>query len=135
MEASAREVVELASSDYELSDVSDRSTDVPVPPSLPPLDLDTTQVVPKLVLSELRYQARLRSNPGHPALAANDAAAVAAEPPAPVASAPAASAPAATVETIETTEPTRGYGRAVAAGVALGLVAVALVSGVFALVY
>jgi hypothetical protein len=127
MEASAREVVELASSDYELSDISDRNTDVPNPPSMPPLDLGTTQQVPQLVLSELRYQARLRSNPGHPALAANDAAAVA--------SAPAASAPAATVETIETTEPTRGYGRAVAAGVALGLVAVALVSGVFALVY
>jgi hypothetical protein len=133
MEASARKVVELASSDYELSDVSDRSTDVPVPPTLPPLDLDTTQIVPKLVLSELRYQARLQSNPGAAALAPNDAAAIAHAPP----PAPAPRVDAAVETTIEATEePTRsGLGRAVAAGVALGVVAVGLVAGVFALVY
>jgi hypothetical protein len=139
MEATAREVVELASADYELSDVSDRQTDIPVPPSLPPLDLDTTQVVPKLVLSELRYQARLRSNAAVAALDAKkdddipvdvveDAAVPVAEP-APIALADAA------IETIEETPTRSGMRGAVATGVAIGLGGIALVAGVLALVY
>ncbi len=143
MEATAREIVELASTDYELADISDRQTDIPVAPSVPPLDLDTTQVVPKLVLSELRYQARMRSNPGAAALAANDeidvevdvVATPHAEPtldvekPSHAAKADVASA------IVEGARPSRALGGAVAIGVGIGVVAIALVAGVLALAY
>ena len=143
MNASAREVVELASTDYELSDVSDRRTDIPVLPMVTPLDLDTTQVVPKLVLSELRYQARVRTNPEVAALAANDDAvgvadALALADSAPVASASVESAPITLVQaSIEAVEVRRQSGMrgAIAAGVAIGLAGIALVGGVVALVY
>ncbi|MDB4995914.1 MAG: hypothetical protein JWM74_3346, partial [Myxococcaceae bacterium] len=141
MNATARDIVELSSTEYELSDVSDRNTDVPNPPPMPALDLGTTQQVPKLVLSELRYQARLRSNPRVTALAANDdaeAIGVASDTTHLAPTADVTESDAATVDvvhtSIETTieaKPSRGGMRgAIAAGVALGLAATALVAGV-----
>jgi hypothetical protein len=71
MNAIVRSQVNLASSNDEPSAVSERTTLVPSSvtlarsPTTPPgddLTLDTTQIVPALVLSELRYQARVRAD-------------------------------------------------------------------------
>ena len=144
MNASARKIVELEVTDYELSDVSDRRTDIPMA-SVPALDLDTTQIVPKLVLSELRYQARMRTNPQVAALAANDDAvdiewadALALAESAPVESAHVESAYVTSIEaSLEAVEVRAHSGMrgAIAAGVAIGLAGIALVAAVVALAY